>query len=364
MERKRPESVNALAFDPTGQYLVGATSVGRLHLWEFLGGMSDSDEVQPPTRRCSIRAHSCSIYALELQPTGAAGRLMLLTGADEEICGWWWDDVLAASDGGAMPTPVLRLENTRVALRRGALGQLSETSALAVDAVAGRLYSAAGDGNAYVWDLGTQKCVATYEGVGEPLHCLTLCQRRQQLITGGEDGKVRLWDVRAAQCTQVLRPDAPPLATAATPVGGDGGGANGNGSAASWGGGWCGCVATDAAETWLVAGWGEGFLCSIDLNTHAAVACLPTAAAPLAACFAPASDFHVISVGAEPGLYHWHLTGELETRATCSSPSALGLAISKASSGAEQLIAVGGSAGTVDVFTDTSHKAFTMRLPA
>jgi len=246
--------------------------------------------------------------------------------------------------------PALRLENARVALRRGALGQLSETSALAVDATAARLYSAAGDGNAYVWDLASQSCVATYEGVGEPLHCLTLCKRRQQLVTGGEDGKVRLWDVRGAKCTQTLRPDAPPLVTG-----------SGNSGEAS-GCGWCGCVTTDAAETWLVAGWGEGFLCSIDLNTYAAVACLPTAAAPLAACFEPGSDFHLISVGAEPGLYQWQLTGVLETRATCSSPSALGLAISKLPNTREQVIAVGGSGGTVDIFTDTSHRAFTLRV--
>jgi hypothetical protein len=138
--------------------------------------------------------------------------------------------------------------------------------------------------------------------------------------------------------------------TSATPVGGGSGG------------GWCGCVATDAAETWLVAGWSEGFLCSIDLNTYAAVACLPTAAAPLAACFEPGSDFHLVSIGAEPGLYHWQLTGELETRATCSSPSALGLAISKLPGGGDPVIAVGGSAGTVDLFTDTSHRAFTLRV--
>ena len=346
----RPESVNALAFDPSGTHLVGGTGLGRLHVWVF--DASSASGKTPPTRKCSVRAHGCSIYALELKPTSSTGRLMLLSGADEEICGWWWDDVLAAADGGALPAPALRLENARVALRRGALGQLSETSALTVDAASARLYSASGDGNAYVWDLATQSCVATYTGVGEPLHCLTLCKRRGQLVTGGEDGTVRLWDVRSAKCTQALLPDAPPLVTSTTPVGGGGGG----------GGGWCGCVATDAAETWLVAGWSEGFLCSIDLNTYAAVACLPTAAAPLAACFEPGSDFHLVSIGAEPGLYHWQLTGELETRATCSSPSALGLAISKLPGGGDPVIAVGGSAGTVDLFTDTSHRAFTLRV--
>ena len=66
-------------------------------------------------------------------------------------------------------------------------------------------------------------------------------------------------------------------------------------------------------------------------------------------------------MGAEPGLYRWRLTGELETRATCSSPSALGLASARLPGGAK-VIAVGGSAGTVDIFTDTAFPTFTLRV--
>jgi cytochrome c len=294
------EAMNACAFSPCGTYLVCGTGRGRLHVWRFSTQDSDSG-LAPPERCVTVRAHGCSIYALTFAQTAAG--LLLLSGADEEICGWRWDAVLNATNGVA-PAPVLRLENSRAEARRGALGQLSETSALAVDAAGARLYSAAGDGNAYTWDLETQACVGTFAGVGEPLHCLALAEGRQQLVTGGEDGGVRLWDVRASTCSQVLRPNEPPVTTAAMPV-------SGNGASV---GSFCGCVAVDGGESWLVAGWGDGFLCSIDLNTLAAVACMPTAAAPLAACFEPSSDFHLVSVGADDGLYHWRLTGELETR--------------------------------------------------
>lgn len=343
-------SVNCTIFSPCGNYLLCGTALGRLHVWHFAHGSGTT-----PSRSASLQAQAmgCAIYALTFAETAAG--LLLLSGADEEIRAWRWGDVLAAlgvSQGSAaeMPPPVLRLENPRTTLRRGALGQLSETSALAVDAAAGVLYSAAGDGNAYAWDLSAQKCVATFAGAGEPLHCLTLCSKRKQLVTGGEDGGVRLWDVRSAQCDYVVTPSTLVDSTA----GGVGGGAAG-------GGGWCGCVAVDEAETWLVAGWSDAFLCSLDLNTRACIACMPTAAAPLAAAFEPASDFHIVSVGAESGLYHWRLTGELETRATCSSPTALGLAISKPADG-DATIAVGGSAGTVDIFTDQSHRAFTLTV--
>lgn len=359
------------------------------------------EEEETPEHIASVQAHGCAIYALSFTQTQSG--LLLLSAADEEIRGWRWEALLAATAGTASASskvsgmePVLRLINPQTALRRGGLGQLSETSALATDASGSHLYSAAGDGNAYSWDLSTGQCVATYNaGVGEPLHCLTLCEKRKQLVTGGEDGAVRLWDLRSstARCAHVLTPNSAPLVPSDGPFapagadaavsggsgsiggagGSGGGGASGNGAGVATGGsngtggssssgGWCGCVAVDDAETWLVAGWGEGFLCSIDLNTNACVACMPTAAAPLAVCFEPGSDFHLVSVGAEPGLYRWALTGELETRATCSSPSALGLAVSKRADGAKT-IAVGGSGGTVDIFaTDTSHRAFTLTL--
>ena len=76
----------------------------------------------------------------------------------------------------------------------------------------------------------------------------------------------------------------------------------------------------------------------------------------------PQSDFHLLSVGAESGLYRWTVTGELETRVTCSSPSALGLAVSRRPGEVAKAIAVGGSAGTVDVFHDPSYRAFTLRV--
>ena len=378
--------MNCTVFSPCGTYLVCGTGAGTLHVWKFPSEANrEESDYEIPAHAAQLQAHGSAIYALAFAQTQSG--LLLLSSADEEIRGWRWDAILAAA---AKPSvePVLRLINPQTALRRGGLGQLSETSALAVDASAGRLYSAAGDGNAYAWDLSSGQCVATYNAeVGEPLHCLTLCQRRRQLVTGGEDGAVRLWDLRAsgARCAHVLTPTTAPLVptngpfvntsgmaaaavdaatgTAGGSSGGGGGGGGGVGSSDSGGGsgGWCGCVAVDDAETWLVAGWGDAFLCSIDLNTNACVACMPTAAAPLAVCFEPGSDFHLVSVGAEPGLYRWTLTGELETRATCSSPSALGLAVSKRPGGTKA-IAVGGSQGTVDVFADTSHRAFTLTL--
>lgn len=368
------DAVNANAFSPCGKYLVCGTSQGRLHFWRF--EEEDGGALCAPCRLHTLLAHGCAIYALTFTETKSG--LLLLSGADEEIRGWRWSELLAHASGPA-PAPVLRFENPRIGMRRGAEGQLSETSALAVDAESGVLYSAAGDGKAYAWDLAAQACVTTFDaGLGEPLHCLALAQRRKQLATGGEDGALRLWDLRSSKCEHTLRPDAPPLVRPPfKPAGGTGGtgglarqptaevatlGAGGAKlGAGKVVGGWCGCVGLDEGENWMAAGWGDGFLVTIEMNMLGSVACLPTAAPPTAVCFEPGSDFSLVSVGAESALYSWRLTGELETRAACSSPSALGLAVQRLPGGHQKVIAVGGSTGSVDVFTDTSHRAFTLR---
>ena len=330
------DTVLAAAFSPCGGYLACATASGKLHIWR-------TDDFAAVS---TARLDTCAIYAITFLQSGAT--TLLASGSDEEVRVWSWDALLSSP---ASPKPRLQLQNPRSSMRRGGVGPLSETSAVSYDAASGAMYTAAGDGNAYCWDLSAGKIVTTFSGHTDQLHCLELLSRSRQIATGSEDGSVRLWDVRTASTSHVLRPDAPPLVD--RPAGKAAGGV---------GAGWCGCMAVDAAQNWLVAGWGGGFICSIELATLACVACVPTAAAPQAVCFEPASKASVLSVGAEPGMYHWALTGKLHTRATCSSPSAFGLAACRTAEGGP-LVAVGGTSPTVDIYRELSHRALALAVP-
>ena len=123
-----------------------------------------------------MQAHTSTIYSLAFAPGD-----MLITGSDEEMRGWRWSQLLAGT-----VAPLFELRNPTHALRRGGVGPLPETNALAVDAAAGLLYSASGDGNAYAWDLKTHSRVRAYEGHTDLLHCLALCPQRRQLFSGSE----------------------------------------------------------------------------------------------------------------------------------------------------------------------------------
>jgi len=342
------DSIQACAFSPCGAYLVCGTSFGAVHVWRL------ASERAPlaPTHVASYQAHRHSLYAIVFVPH-ASGHL-LMSAADEDIRGWRWD---AAAGGVASPEPLLVLQNPRQPQRRGALGQLTDTAALAFDGLSGRLYSAAGDGNAYAWDLQAATSTDSFVGSSDPLYCLALRPQHKQMLTGGEDGTIRLWDVRTASCTQQLRPNLPPLAPADAPK------SAANSAGGSDGCGWCSCLAVDDASNWLIGGWSDGFLCSVELNTLACVAAMPTASAPQAVCFEQGSDFRFISVGAEPALYSWNLTGELNCRAACSNPSVYAIATQPFGEGGH-LIAAAGAAGHIDLFTDASHRSVTLKLPA
>ena len=201
------EIVYTIAVSPCGRYLFAGTGHGKLHVWRLSPPPDVSDPLSfaPPTLCGTVQAHGCAIYSLAFAPAAEGGHL-LLSGSDEEIRGWRVAELVAPD---AAPSAKLQLQNPRGELRRGGLGPLSETSALVLDPSSGVLYSAAGDGNAYAWDLGTQQCTGSFKGHSDLLHCLSLRSRQRQLLSGSEDGTLRLWDVRNFSSTHVLRPDDP-----------------------------------------------------------------------------------------------------------------------------------------------------------
>eukprot|EP00310_Coccolithus_braarudii_P012909 CAMPEP_0183342592 /NCGR_PEP_ID=MMETSP0164_2-20130417/8681_1 /TAXON_ID=221442 /ORGANISM="Coccolithus pelagicus ssp braarudi, Strain PLY182g" /LENGTH=339 /DNA_ID=CAMNT_0025513231 /DNA_START=34 /DNA_END=1053 /DNA_ORIENTATION=- len=329
-------------YSADGEFLLCATTSGWVHVWRTQSSRED-DALPAAAHVSSVRLHTCAIYSISL--VDAQGVPLLISSTDSDVCGWKWEAVLADQSA---PVPLFQFQNTR-----SDCGPPAEVNALAFDVSSARLYAGSGDGNAYGWDLATQRCVSTFAGHKDMVHCLALRQRHQQLITGSEDGTMRLWDVRSQSCAHVLQPHLPPLTEARAST-------NGNPSSTP-AGLWCSCMALDADEIWLAAGWGAGYLTTIELNALACVACLPTAAPPQAVGFL-GTDGHLVSVGAEQGVYHWNVTGELLTRATCCSPSAFALATH--SSNGQEMVAVGGSSPFIDIFSDMSHKLMSVAVPS
>ena len=250
------------AFAPDGDHVVVSSSTGHLYVWrlsvytdrsfwEAAGSSSaspsssasaspsatssasacasssaafpspaTSDKVCAP--HVAFEAHRGPIYDVTF--AGSGSDPLLVSAADEEIRVWRWADIVAAMEaeqqiladdtggsGGGLPSaslrPVTELCNPREDLGRGALAMLTETNAVATDPDnATALYSAAGDNNAYIWDIAAGTCVTALAGHTDYLHCIAYLPSVRGLATTSEDGSLRLWDVRGQQCTGTITP--------------------------------------------------------------------------------------------------------------------------------------------------------------
>ena len=190
--------MNCTVFSPCGTYLVCGTGAGTLHVWKFPSEANrEESDYEIPAHAAQLQAHGSAIYALAFAQTQSG--LLLLSSADEEIRGWRWDAILAAA---AKPSiePVLRLINPQTALRRGGLGQLSETSALAVDASAGRLRVAVSRSHTPEW---VERFAAAMDA--ELVPAGSVGNKVCMLLTGEADLYVhqiglKEWDTCAPEC--------------------------------------------------------------------------------------------------------------------------------------------------------------------
>jgi len=57
----------------------------------------------------------------------------------------------------------------------------------------GLIYAACGDNKVHIWDTETEQQVGSLQGHADYVHCVAVTNDGNQVISGGEDGTVRLW---------------------------------------------------------------------------------------------------------------------------------------------------------------------------
>eukprot|EP00741_Cyanophora_paradoxa_P010091 tig00020515_g9769.t1 len=348
---RQAATVFAAIFDPSGEYLVCADSLGRIVVWSLNDLIHTNWHVtgqSPPRPLASFRAHECGIYCATFYPGSPSPRL--ITGSDEDIRVWDFQSIVhwgrAAAQGSA-PSPLATIENPRATSSRGAQGPRSETNGLAIDASAGLFFSAAGDGNAYGWDAERCQLVAEFRGHRNYLHCVAARPRYGQILTGSEDGTVRLWDARRggnAGCIAVLDPAKGATAESGAPKGGP----------------WVGCVAVDPAESFLVCGGGSSSISIIHLGPAGhmpLVASTPTAGAPQCLSFA---DEQILVGGSGGRVERFTARGAPSLSLRASAPSVFAATLNEAGPPGNRVLVAGGSLPVVDVFSGLGSRMFSV----
>ena len=107
-----------------------------------------------------FKAHRSAVNAI------AVTEKFLITGGDEELRVWSrpWEN----PDDRPKVTAEFKVPQHRGL--RGALSEIAEVNGLAADASSSRIFAAAGDSNAYCWDVETGSVLNTFRG-----HTWTTC---------------------------------------------------------------------------------------------------------------------------------------------------------------------------------------------
>ena len=336
-------------------YLACGTSTGTLSVFNVdrLLASGPENDVAPAL---VLPAHEGAVYSLVVH----ADEGILCSGGDDgRTVVWRVDALVAAADGDDKQNevrPAAAFVNPQRVLPRGALGAVPETNALAYDGSRSVLFSAAGDGVCYGWDVreGRSSPAVRLRGhaAGAPLHCAAARSgggAGGTVVTGSEDGTARIWDVRREAASHVVNPYA---ATSVSSVEEtvDVLPREKRGVERRW----VGCVALDGAENWCAMGSGGG---TVTMWSFAAGACASrvTAGRGTAMQAVKLTGEHVVAAGSEPHVFRWNLAGKLISRQPCGPASVFALDAARA------MTAVGGAGATVEIFSALGTKVATAK---
>lgn len=340
-------TVFAARFGPLSELLAAASSDGSVCLYSIPSCISsqpsnsdyrESQRVVEPF--VSLSRHNGAAY--DLQFYGEGDDVILLScGDDGRIQGWHWehikDGAYFESDDGKPWKPDFVLTNPQQKGRRGALAPMPETNAIATNSQEGHIFSATGTGHAYCWDIETEKIIMVFEGHSDYLHCICSRPSHKQVITGSEDGTVRIWDCRSASCIAILDPCKASKVSKAQKEKSP----------------WVSCVALDSSEKWLVCGTGGRCMTLWSLLSFDAVTRISTLSAPQAVTIA---NDQIMTVGAAPQLACFTYGGDMISQVGIAPLSAF--SISAYPSGVS---VVGGYGGLVDIISEFGSHVCTFR---
>ncbi|OVA08407.1 WD40 repeat [Macleaya cordata] len=325
-QNPNPEFIVVAASDGSVAPYSISSCISKYHLWfnncRHQKPLSASSVAEP---LCFLQGHNGPAYDVKFFGDGEDS-LLLSCGDDGRIRGWKWRDILNSEVPNSVKEtnlkPVLDLVNPQHRGPWGALSPIPENNALAIDNQGGSIFSAAGDSCAYCWDVETGKIKMIFRGHTDYLHCIVARNSSNQIITGSEDGTMRIWDCKNGKCVNVIEPDKHMKSKEAFS--------------------WISCIGLDASESWLACGNGRS-LSVWNLPAFECISRIETRSPTQDIVF---DDNQILAVGAEPVLNRFDLNGMTLSQIQCAPQSAF--SISQHPSG---VMAVGGYGGLVDVIS-------------
>ncbi|KAM9744966.1 LOW QUALITY PROTEIN: THO complex subunit 6 homolog [Menidia menidia] len=312
-------SVFSQSFSPCGRFLAAGNNYGEVALFSLSAALSPEATAASRKPVLKFTAHQGAVFSL-LTSDG-----VLLSAGNGEVSAWNWNELIKKN---------VKALWTRRPSYRSSL-EIPEINAMATSQRDNSLFMGGGDNNIHVLDLEHGVFKAALQGHTDYVHCVCMREREAELLSGSEDGAVRMWDIRTGQ--SVHRIDVYKYESCARPQFGK----------------WISCVTTDS--DWMLCGGGPS-LSLWHLRSLSPTSTFSLSGAQRHAAF---SQEMILAVGEGPLVSHCLLGGAVKAQIPCTPPSLNTLQLNARSS-EHRVLTVGGASSHIDVFTNLSYRAFSL----
>ncbi|CAG9865527.1 unnamed protein product [Phyllotreta striolata] len=181
-------------FSPCGNYLIAGDTYGRISVFN-LSKIVQTDVVLnkedlTPRNKITINENG-QINSLLSTPS------FLLVGVSD-ILGYNWKTIKSTTVQKPQPDWRIEIPNRKDSFEN------ADINVMIHDKEKNHIFIGCGNNNIYVFDLETRRLLKTLNKHTDYLH--SLCNNGTDLISGGEDGVVNLWDIRTYKLTNKIVP--------------------------------------------------------------------------------------------------------------------------------------------------------------
>ncbi|XP_056262292.1 THO complex subunit 6 homolog isoform X1 [Pseudoliparis swirei] len=317
-------SVFSQSFSPCGRFLAAGNNYGEIAVFSLSAALSP--DATPLSQKPVLRftAHEGPVYSM------LSTDCQLLSSGNGEISCWSWSELIKKN--------VKSLWTKRPKYKSSL--EIPEINSMSMNLRDNSLVFGGGDNNVHILDLEHGVFKSVLQGHTDYIHCVSVRDREAEILSGGEDGAVRMWvlfsaDSRTGQSVHCI--EIHKYESCARPQFGK----------------WISCLTTDS--DWMLCGGGPS------LSLWHLRSLSPTSVFPLKGVQRQTSFYQdmILAVGEGPSVSHCLLGGEVKAQIPCS-PQSLNTLQLNTSSTEHRVLTVGGSSDLIDVFTNLSYRTFSL----
>uniref|UniRef100_A0A674AH53 THO complex 6 n=1 Tax=Salmo trutta TaxID=8032 RepID=A0A674AH53_SALTR len=184
-------SVFSQSFSPCGRFLAAGNNYGEIAVFSLSSALSPDATDLSQTPILTFTAHEGPVFSLFSTDSH------LLSAGNGEISAWSWAELINQQVCVFINAPLCRSSL-----------EIPEINAMTVNPTENSLVIGGGDNNIHIMDLESGVFKSVLQGHTDYIHCLSVREREGEILSGGEDGAVRIWDHRTGQsvhCIEVYK---------------------------------------------------------------------------------------------------------------------------------------------------------------